>query len=135
MTYYIEDIQGIGPAFADKLSAAKITTTSELLDHCCTPAGRKKVSGITGVGEGQILKWTNMADLMRIAGVGPQYSELLEGAGVDTVKELRHRNAANLAVRMEEVNQEKHVSGSSPAEKTIQEWINIAKSIEPGISY
>ena len=89
MSYKIEDIEGIGPAYAKKLAAASITTTDHLLEKCCTPAGRKAVAEATGLSESVILKWSNMADLMRISGVGSQFSELLNGAGVDTIKELR----------------------------------------------
>ena len=135
MSYKIEEIQGIGPAFAEKLTAAEITTTADLLAKCCTPAGRGNVAEITGLSTSHILKWANMADLMRVSGIGPQFSELLEGAGVDTVKELRTRNAANLAAKMDEVNQEKHLSGSAPVEKTVQAWIDSAKEMDPTITY
>lgn len=135
MSYKIEEIQGIGPAFAEKLSAADIHTTTDLLAKCCTPAGRGNVAEATGLSTAQILKWANLADLMRVSGIGPQFSELLEGAGVDTVKELRTRNAANLAAKMEEVNQEKHLSGSAPVEKTVQTWIESAKVLDPTITY
>ena len=135
MTYQIEEIQGIGPAFAEKLTAAEITTTSDLLAKCCTSSGRDKVAEVTGLSTAQILKWANLADLMRVSGIGPQFSELLEGAGVDTVKELRTRNAANLAAKMDEVNQEKHLSGSAPVQKTVQAWIDSAKDMDPMITY
>lgn len=135
MNYKIEDVQGIGPAFAEKLSAAEIATTEDLLDQCCTPTGRKDVAAKTGVSETHILKWTNLADLMRISGIGPQYSELLEGSGVDTVKELRTRNAANLATRMAAVNEEKHLSGTAPTEKIILGWIENAQNMTAKISY
>lgn len=135
MTYKIEEIQGIGPAFAQKLSAAGITTTSDMLALCCTETGREKVAEKTGLSRSQILKWTNMADLMRVSGIGPQYSELLEYVGVDTIKELRHRNGANLAAKMVEINEEKHLSGSAPSEKTVKSWIDSAKELDSLISY
>ncbi len=76
-----------------------------------------------------------MADLMRISGVGEEYSELLEAAGVDTVKELRNRNAANLAVKMAEVNKEKSLTRQVPSEKTVEKWVSDAKGLDPAISY
>jgi len=135
MAYKIDEIEGIGPAYAEKLSKAGIMTTDDLLDKCCTPAGRESVAESTGMGESTILKWTNMADLMRISGIGPQFSELLKGAGVDTVKELRNRNAENLAAKMEEVNNEKKLARTSPPAATVSKWVDDAKAMDPKITY
>jgi predicted flap endonuclease-1-like 5' DNA nuclease len=135
MTYKIDDIEGIGPAYAEKLIAAGINTTDDLLDKCCTPAGRKAIATATGMGEVTILRWTNMADLMRISGIGPQYSELLKGTGVDTIKELRTRNAANLAESMASVNAEKGLARVSPPAATVTKWVEAAKSMSPRITY
>ncbi len=135
MTYKINKIEGIGPAYAEKLATADITTTDELLAKCCAPAGRKSVAQVTGMSEAVILKWTNMADLMRINGIGPQFSELLKGSGVDTIKELRTRNAANLAAKMAEVNEEKNLARVSPPEATIDQWVQAAKSLAPKLTY
>lgn len=135
MSYKIEDIEGIGPAYALKLVAADIKTTKDLLDKCSAPAGRKSVAEATGLGESTILKWTNMADLMRISGVGPQYSELLKGTGVDTIKELRQRNAENLAAAMETLNDEKNLTRSSPPAATVAKWVAAAKEMDPRITY
>ncbi len=135
MSYKIADIEGIGPAYAKKLDAASITNTDHLLDKCCKPAGRKAVAEATGLSEGVILKWTNMADLMRISGVGSQFSELLNGAGVDTIKELRTRNAANLAVKMKEVNDEKKLAKVAPSETVVTKWVEAAKGMAPKLSY
>lgn len=85
MSYNIEEIEGIGPAFAEKLKAASIATTEDLLKLCCDPKGRKDTATKSGVSESSLLKWANMADLMRISGIGGEYSELLEAAGVDPV--------------------------------------------------
>jgi len=82
-----------------------------------------------------ILKWANMADLMRINGVGPQFSELLNGAGVDTIKELRTRNAANLAAKMSDINEEKKLTSVSPAATTISRWIEAARGMNPKLTY
>lgn len=135
MSYKITDIEGIGPAYAEKLAAAEITTTDDLLDHCGTAAGRKSVADTTGLSTALILKWANRADLMRISGVGPQYSELLESAGVDTVKELRTRNAENLAARILEINTEKKLARTSPAASVVAGWIVQAGTMEPRISH
>ena len=135
MGYKIEEIEGIGPAFAEKLSAAKIKTTDHLLEQCCTPQGRESVSVTTGVSANQLLKWTNLADLMRVSGVGSEYSELLEAAGVDTIKELRNRNAENLAAKMKEVNDAKKLTRTTPSASVVQDWIEGANKLPPVITY
>jgi len=135
MNYKIIDIEGIGEAYAPKLQAQGIETVEQLLDRCAAPAGRKELAEKTGINEKLILKWTNHADLFRINGIGPQFAELLEAAGVDTVKELRHRVAANLAARVAEVNEEKHLCGRVPVESEIQKMIDQAKELEPRMTY
>ena len=135
MSYKITDIEGIGPAYAEKLTTAGITTTDDLLDRCDTPSGRKTVAEETGMSTSLLLKWANRADLMRINGVGSQFAELLETAGVDTIKELRNRNAENLTTRMSEVNAEKKLARTSPAATTVEGWVNQAKTLDPRISH
>ena len=100
----IEAIEGIGPANGKKLRDAGIKTCERLLTACCDKKGRKAMAEATGIGEGPLLEWVNRADLMRVKGVGSEYSDLLEAAGVDTVKELRRRNAENLTAAMVECN-------------------------------
>ena len=135
MGYKIEEIEGIGPTYGEKLAAANINTTEDLLKLCCDAKGRKATAGSTGLSEGQLLKWANMADLMRISGVGSEYSELLEAAGVDTVKELRNRNAENLAAKMAEVNATKKLTRTVPSEKVVSGWVDQAKSLDPLITH
>ena len=135
MAYKINEIEGIGPSYAQKLDAAKITTTNDLLKHCKDAKGRASVSTASGLSETQLLKWTNLADLMRVSGIGSEYSELLEAAGVDTVKELRNRNPENLAVKMKEVNSVKHLSRVTPGAKTIGKWVSSAAKLPPVITY
>ena len=135
MDYKIIDIEGVGEVYASKLQSAGINKASELLEKCAAPKGRKELAEATGINEKLILRWTNHADLFRIKGVGPQFSELLEAAGVDTVKELRNRNAANLAAKMLEVNEEKHLTRRVPVEAEIQKFIDAAKALEPKVTY
>lgn len=135
MSYKINEIEGIGPSFAEKLQAAKITNTDHLLAKCGDKKGRKAISEATGISESQLLKWSNMADLMRISGVGKQFAELLEAAGVDTVKELRNRNAANLAEAMTSINDEKKLTRGSANVTQVEEWISQAKTLDPKISH
>ncbi len=133
--YTIEEIEGIGTAFAAKLATANIVTTDDLLELCSSKQGRENTSEQTGVGEGLILKWANLADLMRISGIGSEYSELLEASGVDTVKELQHRNADNLSAKMEEVNNEKKLTRVVPAASVVARWIDQAKTTTPLITH
>ena len=128
MKYRIEEVQGIGPAYAAKLAAARIVTTENLLQSCCNPHGRKDVAAQTGVSESRLLRWSNMADMMRPSGIGRQFAELLEASGGDTVKELAQRNAANLAVKMAEVNGQKELAKAVPAASVITGWIEAAKT-------
>lgn len=135
MAYKIAEIEGIGQVYADKLEAAGIKTTDDLLEKCASPKGREKVAEETGISPKLILKWTNHADLFRIRGVAGQFAELLEAAGVDTVKEFRHRVAANLYPKLVETNDAKNLCNRVPAEKEIQKMIDQAKELEPVITY
>ncbi len=135
MDYKIIDIEGVGEVYAEKLVAAGINKVSELLEKCAAAKGRKELAEQTGIPEKLILRWTNHADLFRINGVGPQFAELLEAAGVDTVKEFRHRVAENLQPKLEETNGEKHICGRVPTATEIQKMIDQAKELEPLITY
>lgn len=135
MGYKIDEVEGIGPAFREKLTAAGITNTDQLLKEAGAKAGRKALAEKTGISEGQILKWINRADLMRISGVGKQFAELMECTGVDTVKELAQRNAANLAEAMTKINGEKKLTKGSVSESQVQGWIDQAKTMDPGVTH
>lgn len=135
MSYKIIEIEGIGEAYAGKLMGIGVDTTEELLKRASTPKGRKELAEETGISEKLILKWANHADLFRIKGVAGQFAELLEASGVDTVKEFRHRVAANLHSRLEEVNAEKHLCGRVPSVAEIEKMIEQAKELEPAITY
>jgi predicted flap endonuclease-1-like 5' DNA nuclease len=135
MIYKIQDIQGIGPAFAEKLIAIGIETVDQLLEKGADPKGRQAIEDATGIDHGRVLTWVNHADLFRVDGIGPQFSELLEAAGVDTVKALRLRNAANLAAKLLEVNEEKKLVRRVPVEKELQKMIDFANTLEPKVTY
>ena len=131
----IEEIEGIGPVYAEKLRAAGVTTTEELLETGGGPKGRDELAENTGIAGAHILRWVNHADLMRIKGVGKQYAELLEAAGVDTVKELRNRNAENLTAKLKETNEAKNLCGTTPSLSQVTAWIDEAKTLEPKVRY
>ncbi len=135
MAYKIIDIEGVGEVYAQKLTAAGIIKVSDLLDRCATPKGRAQLAEQTGISEALILRWTNHADLFRIKGVGPQFAELLEVAGVDTVKEFRHRVPENLQPKLEEVNAARHLVGRVPSLKEVIKMVAQAKELEPVMSY
>ena len=132
MAYKVIDIEGVGAAYAEKLTAAGVVTTAQLLEKCAAPAGRKALAEETGISDKLILKWANHADLFRVKGVGPQFAELLEAAGVDTVKELAHRKAENLAAKMAEVNEEKKLVRRVPVVVEVQKMVDFAKEL-PGV--
>lgn len=131
----IEDIEGIGPSYGEKLRACGITDTDGLLAKGKTPAGRKELCEGTELSNKLVLKWVNMADLFRIQGVGSEYAELLECSGVDTVKELGTRNAENLHAKMTEVNGEKNLTRRVPTADQVAGWVTEAKSMPAGIEY
>ena len=135
MAYKIEDIEGIGAAFGEKLRAAGITSVDKLLESCASKSGRAALAKETGIEEKAILKWTNHADLFRIDGVGPEFSELLEAAGVDTVKELRTRNAENLYAKLVEVNESKRLVRRLPSQEQVTDMITQAEKLEPKMTY
>ena len=118
-----------------KLESAGVRTTDDLLEAAGTAKGRGELAAKTGIAESHILRWVNHADLMRINGVGPQFAELLEAAGVDTVKELRQRNAANLAAKMTETNETRKLTHGAVSEAQAAGWIAQAKSLDPKVSY
>lgn len=131
----IEELEGIGPAYGAKLKEQGIDTVEKLLEKGANAKGRKELEEKTGIDGKRILNWVNMADLCRIKGVGPQFAELLEAAGVDTIKELRHRRADNLHAKMTEVNEAKKLTRVVPTQDQIQAFIDHAKTLEPSVSY
>lgn len=135
MTYSIRQIDGIGPAMAAKLASIKIRTTAALLEAAKTVKGRKLIAEKIGVDEQTVLRWANLADRMRIKGVREPYAELLRAAGVDTIRELKHRNVENLAHAMAEANRKRKLVRLLPTEKRLQRWIDEAKRLPPKISY
>jgi predicted flap endonuclease-1-like 5' DNA nuclease len=135
MGYKIEQIEGIGAAYAEKLNAAGIKTTEDLLEKCASRKGRLAIAEETGISAKLILKWTNHADLFRINGIAGQFAELLEAVGVDTVKEFRHRVPANLQPKLEAVNAEKNLCNRVPSVTELEKMIAQAKELEPLITY
>jgi len=128
-------IEGIGEVYAQKLQAVGIVTVEELLNVGATPKGRQELEEKSGIGHALILEWVNLADLMRIKGVGEEYSDLLEEAGVDTVKELRNRRADNLYEALVSTNAEKKLVRQLPSRRQVADWVLQAKALPPKVSY
>jgi predicted flap endonuclease-1-like 5' DNA nuclease len=126
----IEEVEGIGPTYASKLISAGVATTDALLERGAKPSGRKSLEDATGISGTLILEWVNHVDLMRINGVGSEYSDLLEAAGVDSPAELAQRNAANLATTFAEVDAARpDMVRRVPSESEIAGWIAQAKDL------
>jgi hypothetical protein len=135
MSYPITDIDGIDGDVAAVLKSAGIRSTGKLLDMARTVKGRKALSEKTGFNEKQLLCWANVADRMRIRGIRKEYAELLQAAGVDTVKELTYRNPANLARAMADANKKSKKVRLLPSEKVVGRWIESAQTLPLKITY
>jgi predicted flap endonuclease-1-like 5' DNA nuclease len=132
----IEDVEGIGPAFARQLAAAGVATTDILLDRAGSGLGRSRLAADTGISERLLLEWVNHADLMRLDGVGSEYADLLEAAGVDSCAELAARNAANLAQTFQELDAARpNTVRQVPSETTIRGWIEQADKLAKVVSH
>jgi len=133
--YKIEDVEGIGPVLGEKFRSAGVKDTDALLKSALTPGQRKALAEKTGLSEARVLKFANMVDLYRVSGVGSEYAELLEVAGVDTVPELATRNAASLTQAMAAVNQEKKLTRQVPTESEVAKWVEQAKGLPRMLEY
>ncbi len=131
MTYTIQQIEGIGPHHAASLATARVRTARDLLARCASSEGRSQLSAITGISMQQLATWAHQADLMRVPGIGSEFGQLLEASGVQTVGELGARDPENIAHLLDRVNEEKHLTRSVPAVKTVSKWIEHARHIEP----
>jgi predicted flap endonuclease-1-like 5' DNA nuclease len=131
----LAEVEGIGEVYAGQLKEAGIGTTEQLLAAAATPAGRQELSQKTGISGKLILRWANNADLFRIKGIGQEYADLLEAAGVDTVPELAQRNAQNLYAKMSEVNAERKLVRRLPGEKQVGAWVREAKTLPRKLTY
>lgn len=131
----LNKIEGIGEKYATKLKMIGISTIETLLERGRTPNGRKVVAEKSGISKTLILEWVNLADLFRIKGVGEEYSDLLEEAGVDTVVELAQRNPSNLYVSVVDMNKKKKLVRKLPTEDQIKDWVKQAKKLPRIVEY
>ena len=128
-------IEGIGEVYAQKLREAGISTTDALLQAGSTPRGRSEIAEKSGITGTLILEWVNLADLFRIKGIGEEYSDLLEEAGVDTVPELAQRNPDNLYKALSEINEAKKLVRRLPAADQVKDWVAQAKALPRVVTY
>jgi predicted flap endonuclease-1-like 5' DNA nuclease len=131
----ISDIEGIGAAYAAKLRKAGVRSTNELLKAGATKKGRAELAKATGFDAKTILEWVNRADLFRVKGIGAQYSDLLEAAGVDTVLELAKRKPETLLETLIKVNEKKNKVNQVPGLSNVKAWIKSAKSLKRAVEY
>ncbi len=131
----LTEIEGIGESYAATLEANGISSIENLLDTCKSRKGRDNLAEKSGISGKLILKWTNRADLARVKGIGGEYADLLEAAGVDTVPELATRKPANLAAKLHEVNEEKKLVRKLPTENQVEGWVAQAKELPRVIEY
>lgn len=131
----IINVEGIGPFYAQKMIDAGIKTTGKLLKEGATPQGRRMIAAKTDIDETLILEWINHADLFRIKGVGEEYADLLEEAGVDTIPELAQRNPENLHASLVQVNEEKKLVRQLPAMRQVRDWVQQARALPRVIQY
>ncbi|MCC6771149.1 MAG: DUF4332 domain-containing protein [Gemmatimonadaceae bacterium] len=130
MTYKIERIEGIGPHFAERLATAGIRTSDDLLSRCASDEGRRMMEMRTGISAGQLTTWMHQADLMRVNGIGSEFSQLLEASGIETVRELGERKPENVVHLLDRVNDEKHLTRVVPPLKTVSKWVERARRME-----
>ncbi len=129
------DIEGIGGTYAEKLAEAGLSTTDQLQESAGPASGPKKLADSTGISEKTILEWVNRADLMRVNGVGSEFSDLLEASGVDTVKELATRVPGNLIAKMAEVNAARQLTRRTPNLSEVEKWVAEAKTMKALVTY
>ena len=131
----ITKIEGVGPANAKKLEKAGISTTQGLLEAGASAKGRQDIAKTTGISLEKILEWVNHVDLFRIRGVGEEFADLLEAAGVDSVPELAQRNAGNLYEKLVSVNQAKELVRRLPSAKQVADWVAQAKHMKKVVTH
>lgn len=131
----LSEIEGVGPAFAAKLESIGVKDTATLLQMGSAPKGRQDLAAKSGISDALILKWVNRVDLSRVKGIGSEYADLLEAAGVDTVVELGTRKPENLAAKMAEVNETRKLVRKVPTQTQVEDWVKQAKELPRVVNY
>lgn len=129
MTYKLEQIEGIGPFFAERLVHAGVNNSDELLTRCSTDDGKRRLADSCAISVGQLTTWMHQADLMRVSGIGSEFGQLLEVSGVESVKQLSERDPESIAHLMHRVNNERKLTRAVPSTKTVAKWVSRAKEM------
>ncbi len=135
MSYKIEQIEGIGPHFGARLVAAGVQTSDDLLNRTASADARQQLAMATGLSTVQLTTWRHQADLMRISGIGSEYGQLLEAAGIETVRELARREPENIVNLLDRVNEQKQLTRQVPPLKTVSKWVDQARQIEAVLTH
>lgn len=135
MTYKIEQIEGIGSYYAERLATSNIMTSDDLLARCGSDAGCHQVELLTGISGTQLRTWTHQADLMRVSGIGSEFGQLIESSGIESVKELAVRDPENIVNLLTRVNAEKRLTRALPSLKTVVKWVDRARQMEPMLTH
>lgn len=124
----IADVEWIGAAHADRLSAAGVSTDDDLLSRGASRAGRQRLATATGLGHQVILGWVHRIELLRLGGIGPDHARLLAAAGVDSAAELARRDPQSLAETLAELGHSRAAARGAPALADVSEWIARARA-------
>lgn len=135
MSVNLGELKGITDAVLNMLKAQGLGNSDELLEVARTPEGRKDLSQTIGVNAAVILDLANRADLARVKGIGRVYSDLMEEAGVDTVKELAQRVPANLHAKLIEINSRRQLTQRPPSLDQVANFVDQAKGLPRMLEY
>jgi predicted flap endonuclease-1-like 5' DNA nuclease len=134
MTYKLEEIDGIGPFFADRLVRAGVADSDALIERCATAEGRRQLSAYAAVTTQQLETWARQADLMRVSGIGGGFGRLLEASGVQSVQELAQREPENIVNLLHRVNAERKLTRAVPSLSTVSRWVRRAREMQPVVA-
>jgi len=131
----VEEIEGVSSVFAQRLAAAGVPTVEALLAQGSKSAERARLASSTGISEDLLLRWVNHADLMRVKGIGTEFSELLEAAGIDSCSELAQRRPENLHARLDEINKAKKLVRRAPTPNEVGKWVAEARHLPKVVTH
>jgi len=127
----IGDLEVIDPKRAANLRRAGIRTTDSFLRRAASRKERGDLSHETGIDGTDLLAWALRCDLMRIDGIGPEYSELLAAVGTHSLRDLKRRTSRTLTARMADYNlNKKRLVERLPSENMVEAWIDSAKALD-----
>ena len=135
MTTAVKDLKGATADIVAKMKEKGIKDNEKLLNAAAAPPQRKELAAHCGCDAKVILELCNRADLARVKGVSGVYSDLLEKAGVDTVKELATRRPDNLQAKIKETNDKEKLTARPPTAAAVEDWVRQAKELPKVLTY